>query len=375
MEPLQKRVIFARRSAFLFALCGLFVATYLFIVYTSGAPIACGSVIHGCDVVRASRWSSVFGLPTPLFGMMFYMGMAGLLIVRTALPDFFRKRLYQLFIVGAVAGLIESIFLTSIQIFEIHFFCTWCLGSAVSAVCLFVSALFDRSYEFPATSAKTELNIQFFSLFGALVLGAVGIVLLTSQKGVVIESPPVISGYEISETERSALLEKIAPQDMSLKGVSNAPMTIVEFVDFECPSCRLFHVEMKKALEELGDGVKFGYRMFPLPMHSHARESAIAAICADEQRSLFPYVDTLMESDGLTREDFVRRATDLKLDVGDFISCLDDLKSKNALIRDLEDGGALGVRATPTIFVNDTMLQGLPSADQLVEIVRGLKEK
>src|SRR5512133_3940178 len=105
----EKRLLWVRRTLFSLCLAGLFVATYLFIAYSSQVTIACGGS-HGCDVVRASRWASVFGIPTPIFGMAFYAGMATLLIIRTLKPLFYPTWMYRLMMVGATAGLIESIF-------------------------------------------------------------------------------------------------------------------------------------------------------------------------------------------------------------------------------------------------------------------------
>jgi protein-disulfide isomerase/uncharacterized membrane protein len=354
---------------FMLALIGCFVATYLFITYVTGGPIVCG-VAHGCDVVRLSPQAKMFGLPTPLFGMAFYLGMAALIVFRTALPTFQRRWLYRLTMIGATAGLIESAYLTFVQAFEIRAFCTWCLASAVTAVLLFGVAWFDKTLDADTPVPARELAFQFYLFFAAVVLGTVAIVILTHGKAASTVPSIELQPYEPDQAEVEAVRSALLPDGLTIDGPSDAPVTLVEFIDFECPSCRQAYAEVERVRSELRGKARFAYRHFPLPIHSRALPSAAAAVCADQQGALFPYVKLLMEDDALERDDLVRHAAELRLNVDAFVPCLTATSTRETISRDLNAGGALSVNSTPTFFINTSMIVGLPNADQLIDLIK-----
>lgn len=129
---------------------GVFASGYLFYVYMTGGPIACGPA-HGCDIVRASRWAYLGPIPQPLLGVVFYMGMLGLLIVRSILDASHQANhwLKRLTFLGACIGFIESIALFLIQWLEIGAFCTWCLVSGMTSTGIFILAWLDSPLQTP----------------------------------------------------------------------------------------------------------------------------------------------------------------------------------------------------------------------------------
>jgi uncharacterized membrane protein/predicted DsbA family dithiol-disulfide isomerase len=362
----EKKLLWVRRMLFGLCLAGLFVATYLFIAYSSQVTIACGGS-HGCDVVRASRWASVFGIPTPLFGMAFYTGMATLFIIRTLKPLFYPTWLYRLVMVGATAGLIESIFLTGVQVLEIKQYCTWCLASAVTTTLIFIISWGDTSKHLEVEQGIKEFRIQFYTLSTVVVIGAVSMAVLFAPHA--NGDKPVIEQFVPSVEAVESARRSLYPEDLSWSGSASATITIVEFVDFECPACREFYSEFEKVKVQLGDRLRYAYRMFPLPSHEHSFDAALAAVCAKDQGAFDSYASLLMEEEGLERDDLIRRAAELRLNMDQYVSCLNGSESKRSVQKDLEDGDALKVTSTPTLFINDMMIDGLPTADQLIEII------
>lgn len=157
------------------ALVGLFASIYLLVVYTSNAPILCG-VGSGCDVVRASEWAYVLdGIPRPLLGVIFYSGLIALLVVRTAMPQWFTKWLYWLTMLAATVGILESIHLFWIQYALIEAFCNWCLVSGVSTLVIFAVAFGDRRTVLTHDESLAELQWQLITLTAAFVAGVVGL--------------------------------------------------------------------------------------------------------------------------------------------------------------------------------------------------------
>lgn len=365
-------VMWARRAMFFLALIGLFVSSYLFVTYTSGTPIVCG-VAHGCDVVRASRWATMFGLPTPLFGIIFYTAVAALLIIRTIMPSYKTALLFRLTRLAVFIGLAESAYLTYIQAFTIGAYCSWCLASAVTATLLFVVAFWDRRHVLEAERMAKELKIQFFGLLVTAIVGIIVVMALLAPR--TDGERPQLRAYEPDAETEALAAGFLYPEGLTVEGPEDAPVTITEFIDFECPSCAAAHPELHKVRKEYEGRIRFAYRQFPLPMHRHAKEAAIAAVCADAQGTLFPYADVLVEGrEHLEREDLVGYAAELRLDMDAFASCLESREALERVEQDLHDGDALGVSATPTIFINTSMIDGLPNAEQLGELIDQILE-
>src|SRR3989338_769152 len=174
----ERRVILVRRVMLWAALVGLFVSTYLLIVYVTGGPIVCGAV-RGWEIVRASTWATSFGVPRPLLGVIFYTAIIALLVWRAVYPHTRARFAYHLSMLAVAVGFIESSFLTFVQWLDIKAFCIWCLTSAAMATILFIVAWWDRKDPLEDTTALRELTFQFWSLAAAVVAGGIAILFLT----------------------------------------------------------------------------------------------------------------------------------------------------------------------------------------------------
>lgn len=167
----------ARLGMAIASLVGLFASAYLLYAYVTGAPIVCGSV-SGCELVRASKWAYTFGLPRPLFGVIFYIAIYGLLVIRSAVAWRLRflGRLTKLF---AAFGFVESTFLFFVQWLDVRAFCIWCLTSAVAATILFILCWFDDVHHERAVTADLELREHLVCLFAFLPISFFGLLWLT----------------------------------------------------------------------------------------------------------------------------------------------------------------------------------------------------
>lgn len=152
-------------------------------------------------------------------------------------------------------------------------------------------------------------------------------------------------------------------------GRDNAKVTIIEFYDFQCPSCALFHFGAGNAILE--EYVKKGlarivYKDFPF-LGEESLNAAYAARCANEQGKFFEYQNYLFSQQVKSNSENSKvfsfaHLSDFSGEVGMnkdlFESCLSSSKYKDAVAKDLEDGKAAGVTATPTIFINGQKLEG-----------------
>jgi protein-disulfide isomerase len=146
---------------------------------------------------------------------------------------------------------------------------------------------------------------------------------------------------------------EIAIDDQPSKGTQTAPVTIVKFTDFQCPSCAAAHPVLDRLVAESGGRVRLVVRDFPLSQHEHAFKAAEAAEAAREQGKYWEYVDVLFRNQSaLGVEQLKQYAAAVGLDRAKFAAALDSGKFAEQVRRDMLDGQKLGISGTPTIFVN-----------------------
>jgi protein-disulfide isomerase len=162
---------------------------------------------------------------------------------------------------------------------------------------------------------------------------------------------------EINLTAPESPAFSIATDDQPTKGTANAVVTIVEFTDFECPSCARQHPVVERIVNEFGDRVRLVVRDFPLSQHANARKAAEAAEAAREQGKYWEYAAVLFRNQSALGIDKLRQyATDLGLDRARFDASLDSGKLAAKVQRDILDGRKLGINGTPTLYINGKRL-------------------
>jgi len=140
-----------------------------------------------------------------------------------------------------------------------------------------------------------------------------------------------------------------------LLGNKEAPVTIVEFVDFQCPYCSRFHTPLVEIIKAYPDKVNYMIKNFPLPFHSQAKPAAKAAFSAGEQGKYKEMADALLKnSNNLSKDKYTELAQNLGLNMDQFLK---DIKEKNALWeeyiqKDIQLGRKINVLGTPTFYIN-----------------------
>ncbi len=154
-------------------------------------------------------------------------------------------------------------------------------------------------------------------------------------------------------------------------GPADAPVTIVEFSDFECPYCQAMLGTIKNIQEAYGEKVRLVYRQFPLnSIHPNAQRAAEASLCANDQGRFWEMHDLMFEDQrGLSVEALTKKAESLELDGSTFEKCLTSNKYAERVKQDVMDGTVVGVTGTPAVFINGRPLVGNVPYDQLTEII------
>ncbi|MCA9509497.1 MAG: thioredoxin domain-containing protein [Myxococcota bacterium] len=155
------------------------------------------------------------------------------------------------------------------------------------------------------------------------------------------------------------------------RGPADAPVTIVEFSDYQCPFCSRAEPTVDQLLERYPTQVRLVYRHFPLDsIHPEARAAAIAATCAGEQGKFWEFHEKLFANQReLGAEAFDRFAGELGLDGAAFDACTASPEAAAVVTRDAEAGVAAGASGTPAFFVNGILLSGARPLEDFVEIV------
>jgi len=154
-------------------------------------------------------------------------------------------------------------------------------------------------------------------------------------------------------------------------GPSDAPVTIVEFSDFECPYCSRLSQTIKKVAADYSDSVKLVFRQFPLRrIHPNAQKAAEAALCAADQGKFWEMHDLLFEDQkNLKVGDLKDKAETLGLGMEEFTQCLESEKHAEAIEKDLYDGVRAGVSGTPAMFINGIPLSGQVPYETFVKMI------
>jgi len=154
------------------------------------------------------------------------------------------------------------------------------------------------------------------------------------------------------------------------RGQPDAPVTIVEFSDFQCPFCLRATSIMQELLTRYPEQLRIYYRHLPLPNHPRARDAAIASVCAERQGRFWAYHDRLFADPGaMSPADLRARAEALDLDLAAFDACMTSEQAASRVDADVAAANALGVSGTPVFFVNGVRLTGAQPVEKFVVVI------
>ena len=167
---------------------------------------------------------------------------------------------------------------------------------------------------------------------------------------------PLVLGAQSTEDQRYTIETEGHPSH----GPEDAPITLVEFGDFECPNCGGLYPTLKRIEEQYPTEIRFVFRQLPLRQaHPNAQKAAEASLCAYEQDRFWEFHDSMFESQhDLSVESLKGRAVDFDLDPDRFNGCLDSGRHRDRIDRDIEAAIEADVTGTPTIYINGRKLAG-----------------
>ncbi len=314
------------------AAIGLGMSVLMAHEYLGPEATVCGEG-GGCDVVRESRWAALLGIPTPIFGVLFFVAV----LVASGLGGRARRALPAL----AIAGGLGAIGFIVLQASVIGAWCKFCLiadGSAL-AVALLALPAYRRPAGLPRWSAQ-------------LALGAVA--------AFTVAIPVGIARMQPRPPAAEPLLQEELPPAIAREQLPDV-VTIVEFLDFQCPVCRKLHKQLTTVLRDY-PAVHIVRRMMPLTsIHPHAEGAARAWCCADELGKGEQMAEALMQSSELDATACEELALSLGIDADTYRSCIDDPGTAERVRTERKEAQGMGIRSLPTFWIGREKFIGLPT--------------
>jgi len=238
-----------------------------------------------------------------------------------------------------------------------------------------VSSEVDSKVTAPSNLEVTafyETNKSRISVSGDEALRQIKAYLTEQRREAMLESfvGTLKKEYKV-ETYLEPLRSKVETEGSPAKGPATAPVTIVEFSDFECPFCGSLFPTLKQVEAKYGDKLRVVFRQFPLTnIHPHAQKAAEASLCANEQNKFWEMHDAMFQDNkNLAVDALKQKASALKLDKAAFDACLDSAKNADSIKKDIFAGARLGVSGTPAMFINGRFFGGVLPFENLVKII------
>ena len=192
---------------------------------------------------------------------------------------------------------------------------------------------------------------------------------LRQAERIFLEKLRAVASIQVFLVAPESPVFSISTKDQPSLGNANAPVTIVAFTDYQCPSCAAMHPTLERLVDEYGNKVRLVTRDFPLSQHTEAFKAAEAAEAARDQGKYWEYIHLLLRNQStLTVEKLKGYASELALDRTRFDNALDTGKFTESVQLDIEEGMKLGINGTPTIFINGRRVAA-KSYEQLKESI------
>lgn len=341
----------------------------------------CGADGFSCAEAANSQYAELFGLPIAALGMAFYIAV----LILVGLARFMvslRDRLADIFVLGGLLSTLYSVFLAIVSATDVGAWCPLCLTLYGINLGLFLTAGFTHPEGFVG-GLKGMLRGVPTPAFGA-TLAVLVVSTLVIQA---VYAHRATAAAEYAERSKGAQDDLRTPKKMDVKdgespsrGPADAPLTIVEFSDFQCPYCARLADSLKAVSERMDGKVRYVFKHFPMDPkcnpnvrgagHPEACDAAVAMVCAERMGKGWAMHDLMFKNQRqLKRPDLQRYAAEIGVDPEALVSCLDDPSAIGVVKADIQQGVSLGVPGTPVWFLNGWRQVGARSADDLQKML------
>lgn len=328
-----------------------------------------------CDRVLTSSFAELFGMPVANLAALAYAALALALLAAARGGGATRTLVVRAAVFGSIGAVVFSAYMALVSLFVLETICLMCSGLYVVALAL-LAVTWRAGAQLAAATGQPPVTAS--AAVAATLAGVAGVAVVAAISWPGGRAPTGLGADQICEARPefcrwfTALpVHEIpaSPDRGNVVGAADAPVTIVEFFDFECGHCGKNHRELKDLLARRAGEVRVVYRHFPLdpacndaipePIHTRACRAAEAAECAGRQGRFTEMADEMFpRQHQLFESNLTRIAARVGLDMELFGRCMDERQALADVVDDCRTGQQLDITSTPTMFFNGRRVRG-----------------
>ncbi|MCW5936309.1 MAG: vitamin K epoxide reductase family protein [Fimbriimonadaceae bacterium] len=328
---------------------GVFVAGALSFSHVFGKSLPCGTT-GGCDTVAMHPTAAWFGVPVALVGLIGYLLLAGLAAARSFGPPNMWKPLSQAGLVVASFGFMASMYFVYTSIAVIQATCLWCLASAGIMTAIFFATLVMSQMPVPEGRGGRQ---DMMATAGGMILALGSLGGYSAYLNAKAED--IVKGVNL----QGITIEELLPGESRMKGTADAPVTIIEFADVNCPACRRAAPVIEQIFREGKGRIRIAFRHVPLVEHAGHETSMHAAVAAEyaaKSGKFWQYLGACFSEANEFRvkspEGLIQIATEMGLDEeGVRAAMQSDSPEATSVVADLNLSKQIDLGGTPTFIV------------------------
>lgn len=331
-----------------------------------------------CDVVAASPYAKLFGLPLSNFAAAWFVVL--FIVTLIAHKPYWRREALRISLGITFLGSAVSLAYLAVMAVQLKTYCLLCLavdGVNLTAFLLVLSLKPEGFSKHKLDPPKWKVMLSSGGVASAFALWG-----LTT-----LDTASAIQPNDLKELVDSVLSTPIVAVNTGSEfpsiGSPSAKITVVEFSDFQCPFCRLGAFAVNSVVNRYPNQIRVVFRNYPLDMacnpqfetttHPIACEAAHVAVCAQKYGKFEPIYQNLFEKQAsFSPGRPLEIAADLGLDRAELRTCMDSQETSAALSKDIREATVLGVKSTPTFFINGHKMEGAYPVEAWDKIVDSL---
>lgn len=338
-----------------------------------------------CSVAASSHYSEIAGIPIAALGLAFYVaallvGVLSPLLLPTDAENDDRFIPAYLLVGAYTLAVLDSVYLGIVNFTQLDKVCDKCIWLyGINLLGFLGAGLWAAGNPFKAVSNLLRKIPKTLGSASALVFvvtfaAALGGTIWQSNKMIATaehsDQTPVLTAEPIDDSTAGHLYNENAPT----LGPDDALVRLVEFSDFECPYCATFAQTADYLSQKYPDTLQITFRNYPLPFHKQARRVAEMAVCAHAQRKFWEFSNLAFARQNSFHKNFneealINLAEDAGLNGDEARDCLHSAFASTSVDQDLEDGQALKLRGTPTVYINEQEYDGRLDPESLERVI------
>ncbi|HUT54441.1 MAG TPA: thioredoxin domain-containing protein [bacterium] len=314
-----------------------------------------------CTAVARSREALFLSVPVPIWALAAYLVFAALAVIGLRARKEPARHAADYLLIGALWSVLYSAYLAYVSAFVLKTFCALCAGLYAANIGLLLAGLtaaaplggfMERRGRDLKWLVQQPLRLGLAGF--VLVLTITGLSVLYARSSRTIYGPPEYIQFDIS--------------DDPMIGFYRAPVTIIEFSDFECPACRHMHETVAQLLEKYDGRIRLIHKNYPLDsscnpgvpgkMHPYACGAAAAGVCAYRMGEYERYSERLWKAEDLSLPSLLIMAKEEGMDPKAFQQCMKSDATRQKILEDINAGDSIKLQGTPTFIVNGYKFTG-----------------